>query len=163
MDELTRSYYAQAFEINFMKKKGEAFQDFFSEIMEKRYPGDFIRVRPTGRVGDRKNDGILPSKRMLFQCYAPNELRATECITKIHEDFNGALVHWRNDFDTWVFVHNSRSGLGPDVTTKLLELSAAHKGLQVIQLGSKRFAERYLASTSPSSRRCSVRLHHVVP
>lgn len=135
MDELTRSYYEQTYKATFLEMKGDAFQDFFSKIMEKRYPGDFVRVRPWGAAGDRKNDGTLPSKRMIFQCYAPNELAAASAIAKIDEDFNGALAHWRKDFDTWVFVHNSRPGLGPDVTKKLLDLRSAYKGVGVIHWG----------------------------
>lgn len=122
MDEITRAFYELKFENSYLTKKGDEFQNFFATIMEKRYPGDFIRVRPWGRVGDRKNDGILPSRRMLFQVYAPNELTAKEAIDKIQEDYSGALPHWREHFDTWIFVHNSRQGLGPDVTAKLLEL-----------------------------------------
>ena len=57
------------------------------------YSGDFQRVRPWGRAGDRKNDGWLPSKRILFQVYAPNEMAASEAINKIEEDFHGALNH----------------------------------------------------------------------
>jgi hypothetical protein len=135
MDELTRSHYELTYKATFLEVKGAAFQDFFSKIMEKRYPGDFIPVRSWGAAGDRKNDGILPSKRMLFQCYAPNELTAAAAISKIDEDFDGALAHWRKDFDTWVFVHNSRPGLGPDVTKKLLDLCSAHKGVELIQWG----------------------------
>ena len=89
MDLLKRAWYRIAFERDFLKKKAGAFQDFFSEIMEKRYKGDFIRVRPWGNVGDRKNDGYLASKRILFQVYAPNELTAAEAVKKIAEDFMG--------------------------------------------------------------------------
>jgi hypothetical protein len=118
--------------------------------MEKRYPGDFIRVRPTGSVGDKKNDGIVPSKRMLFQCYAPFELRAAACVAKIDEDFNGALVHWQKYFDTWVFVHNGRSGLGPDVTRKLLDLSAAHKDIRVISWGFEELGQEVAGLEEPA-------------
>ena len=67
MDQLRRAYYEVVFERDFIKKKGAAFQDFFSEIMGKGYPEDFIRTRPWGRSGDRKNDGYLKSRRILFQ------------------------------------------------------------------------------------------------
>lgn len=122
-DERTkRAWYRIAVERDFLKKKGNAFQDFFSDIMEKRYPCDFIRVRPWGNVGDRKNDGYLPSQRTLFQVYAPNEMSSAEAVKKIDEDFRGALPFWRHYFDKWIFVHNSPQGLGPDVTKKILEL-----------------------------------------
>lgn len=122
MDPLTRAFYEAKFETAYVTKKGDEFQDFFASIMEKRHPGDFRRVRPWGRYGDQKNDGILPSQRTLFQVYGPNDLSAAETIAKIDEDFSGALPHWSAHFDLWVFVHNSRQGLGPHVTAKLLEL-----------------------------------------
>ncbi len=135
MDEMARAYYQLRFHNNYLQLKGNAFQDFFSEIMERRYPGDFIRTRPWGNVGDRKNDGYLGSKRTLFQVYAPNELSADQAVRKIEEDFNGALPYWRQYFDTWVFVHNSQDGLGPDVVNKLLELSKLHTNLTVKHWG----------------------------
>ncbi|QBD80397.1 hypothetical protein EPA93_32265 [Ktedonosporobacter rubrisoli] len=59
MDKLTRAYYEATFKAAYLEKGGNAFQDFFSEIMEKCHPSDFQRVRPWGRMGDRKNDGYL--------------------------------------------------------------------------------------------------------
>lgn len=135
MDVVARSFYELTFKVAFMEKKGDEFQDFFSSVMEKRYPADFIRVRPWGNVGDRKNDGYLRSRRILFQSYAPNEISAAECISKIDEDFKGALPHWKDYFDTWVFVHNSMQGLGPDVTARLLGLGKKHKDVTVTHWG----------------------------
>jgi hypothetical protein len=106
--------------------EGTAFQEFFCSIMELGHPGDFQRVRPWGSAGDRKNDGYLRSRRILFAVYGPNEMKAREAVAKIDSDCNGAVPHWQQYFDTWVFVHNSRDGLGPDITKKLGELDAAH-------------------------------------
>ncbi len=135
MDELTKAYYESQFEIRFLRLKGTAFQDFFSDIMELRYPSDFIRVRPWGKVGDRKCDGYLKSKRSLFQVYAPNDLSAVETINKIDEDFHGAMPYWEKFFDSWIFVHNSRDGLGPDVTAKLLSLSEIARPVSILHWG----------------------------
>lgn len=127
MDQVARAFYELKFETTFLKKKGNEFQDFFSTIMEKVHPADFIRVRPWGNVGDRKNDGYIKSERTLFQVYAPNEMKTAAAVSKIDEDFIEALPYWEAHFDRWVFVHNSASGLGPDVTKKLLELDDAHE------------------------------------
>lgn len=70
--------------------------------------------------------------------YAPNEMRAADAISKIDEDFNGALPYWEEFFDSWVFVHNSRDGLNPDVTTKLLTLADTSKPVAILHWG---FAE----------------------
>jgi hypothetical protein len=153
MDLVAGSFYELSFKVAFMERKADEFQNFFSSIMEKRYPGDFIRVRPWGNVGDRKNDGYLKSKRMLFQSYAPNEISASACVSKIDEDFSGALPHWNTYFDTWVFVHNSLQGLGPDVTEKLLalgkkhiELTLTHWGFEELRQEAMRLLEPELAS-----------------
>ena len=135
MDQITCAFYELAFKVAFMESRADEFQGFFSSIMEKRYPADFIRVRPWGNAGDWKNDGYLRSKRMLFALYAPNEIDAATCIAKIDSDFKGALPHWQAHFDTWVFTHNSRDGLGPHVTSKLLDLKAAHEPICVTNWG----------------------------
>ena len=83
--------------------------------MELRYSGDFVRVRPWGNVGDRKNDGYLRSRRMLFQAYAPLVTRLRTLITKINEDFAGALPYWKEHFDEWILVHNHKDGVPADV------------------------------------------------
>lgn len=125
MDDFERAFRELQFKTTYLEKKGNEFQDWFATIMEKRFPGDFIRVRPWGKVGDRKNDGYVRSTRSLFQVYAPNDMSAKEAMAKIDEDYNGTLPYWEQYFDTWTFVHNSKQGLGPDVTAKLVELDGA--------------------------------------
>ncbi len=150
MDDLTRHYYELTYRVAFMERKGEAFQSFFSDIMEKRHPADFIRVRPWGNIGDQKNDGYLRSERILFQCYAPNDLAASACIAKIDEDLNGALPHWKKHFGTWVFVHNGLSGLGPEVTAHLLALDAKHKKkFRVTQWGFEEIRQKMFGLEEP--------------
>jgi hypothetical protein len=135
MDITEQRWYDLMFENRFMKLKGIEFQNFFADIMERRFPSDFQRVRPWGRSGDRKNDGYLRSRRELYQVYAPNEMSAKEAIDKIDEDFNGALPYWKEYFDNWFFVHNDRAGLSPEITRKLLELEANNKPLGVRPYG----------------------------
>jgi len=132
MHEYSRAYYEKALECAFLRSKGNAFQDFFADLLEKRYPGgNFIRVRPWGNVGDRKNDGYLKSERTLFQVYAPNEMKVADALEKIKKDFHGALPYWKEYFDVWVFVHNARDGLSPNITRELLELDRDHDDVSV--------------------------------
>jgi hypothetical protein len=135
VDELTVAYYEISFRIRFLQAKGEVFQDLFSTVMEMRYPGDFVRVRPWGKIGDRKNDGYLPSKRQLFQCYAPREMTLAACKAKVEEDFRGALPYWKDHFDQWFFAHNDPEGLAPDILKQLLDLSATHAPVVLSQWG----------------------------
>jgi hypothetical protein len=174
MDEVSRAFYELRFQVSFMEKRGDSFQGFFSSVMEKRYPADFIRVRPWGKAGDQKNDGFLQSKRTLFQCYAPNELSAADCLAKIDEDFIGALPYWKAHFEVWVFVHNSMNGLGPQVTAKLLALGQTHTPLKVTHWGFEELRKEAMLLTvidlasllgpAPSRRgMIELGLHDLVP
>jgi len=145
MDALTREFYEMKFKLAFFEKKGNEFQDFFADIMEKVHPANFMRVRPWGKAGDRKNDGYLKSARTLFQVYAPNEIKPSSTIAKIDEDFRGALPFWEVHFDRWVFVHNSASGLGPDVTKTLLDLAKAHPAISVQSWGQEELRQKVFA------------------
>jgi C-terminal domain 10 of the ABC-three component (ABC-3C) systems len=123
MDRYQQLYYEKDFTITFLKARGDAFQGLFETLMGKVYPGDFIACRPWGNIGDRKNDGYLSSKRILFQVYAPNEMSASEAISKINEDFEGAKEHWEEYFNEWIFVHNTHDGrLSPQIIEKLEKL-----------------------------------------
>lgn len=135
MEDLKSAFYELTFRLRFRESNCEAFQGLFSTIMEMRYPGDFARVRPWGKVGDRKNDGYLRSKRKLFQCYAPREMTLRKCVSKITKDFTGALPYWEQYFDEWVFTHNDTEGLPPDVLALLLSLSKQHNPLTATHWG----------------------------
>ena len=83
-----------------------------------------------------QNDGYLPSKRTLFQCYAPNEMSEKQAITKINDDFNGAKIHWKEFFDTWTFVHNAQDGrLGPHIIDTLERIRLANPEIIITHCG----------------------------
>lgn len=52
----------------------------------------FERIRPYGKFGDRKCDGLIESEGIVFQVYSPDELKQSEVQKKIDEDLNGAVV-----------------------------------------------------------------------
>jgi hypothetical protein len=135
LDLFVRGYYELLFKVRFTEAHGQAFQDFFSDIMEKAFPGDFHRVKPWGPIGDLKNDGYVSSKRLIFQVYAPSALSADETTAKMEEDFEGAFDHWAPHCDGWVFVTNERTGLPAPVERKLLELNSRHAGISVASWG----------------------------
>ncbi len=132
MDRYQRQYYLKDFRIRFLESHGDAFQSFFETLMGKVYPNDFIACKPWGKIGDKKNDGYLSSKRILFQVYAPNEIKAADAIKKIDKDFNGAKEHWKKHFDNWIFVHNTiDSRLSPPIIEKLLALQQNNPQIKV--------------------------------
>jgi hypothetical protein len=111
--------------------------------MEKSYPGDFTKVRPWGKSGDKKNDGYLKSERILFQIYAPNSLKERETINKIDEDFRKALPYWKQYFDTWIFVHNSKEGLSAGVLKKLLDLGNEYPNINFSNWGFEEIKKKF--------------------
>lgn len=143
-DATTITWWSMVLESRFARLRGQGFQDLFADIMAHRHPGDFIRTRPWGPKGDEKNDGYLKSRRTLFQVYAPRELTAAQAIKKIKDDFEGALPHWGEFVDSWVFVHNDRDGLGPDVLRVLLELGDQHTEITVSHWGYEELLETVL-------------------
>ncbi len=112
--------------MSFKTKYGTEFQDFIGEVLERRYGGDFYKIKPYGKQGDKKCDGIIKSQRKLLQVYAPQHMKSASTIAKIDEDFPGAVNSWGTLFDEWVFVHNQVNGLPPDVAKHLLDIHGSH-------------------------------------
>lgn len=136
MDRIQQLVYEKDFRIIFLESKGDGFQRLFEKLMAKAHPNDFMACRPWGNVGDKKNDGYLPSTRTLFQSYAPNELNAAETIKKINEDFEGAKEHWEKYFDEWTFVHNALDGrLGPHIIEALAKLAQENPNIKIGHCG----------------------------
>lgn len=120
MRDVELEWFSLQFQRAFLSKRGSAFQDFFADIMDAAYPGSFERVRPYGSRGDLKCDGFLRPEGLIFQVYAPREMRLNELCSKIRTDFNGAKRHWKGEMRAWAFVHNDSEGL-PGDALKLLE------------------------------------------
>lgn len=144
MDRIQQLNYEKDFQIVFLKAKGDGFQRLFETLMFKAHPNDFMACRPWGNVGDRKNDGYLPSARTLFQSYAPNELAAVEAIKKINEDFAGAKEHWEKYFDEWAFVHNALDGrLGPHIIEALAKLGQENLKIKIGHCGYEEMLAKF--------------------
>jgi len=144
MDRIQQLNYEKDFRIAFLESKGDGFQRLFERLMSKVHPNDFMACRPWGNVGDRKNDGYLPSARILFQSYAPNDLSAAEAIKKINEDFEGAKEHWEKYFDEWTFVHNAPDGrLGPHIIEALTRLGQENPRIKIGHCGYEEMLAKF--------------------
>lgn len=144
MDRIQQLNYEKDFRIAFLESKGDGFQRLFEKLMSKAHPNDFVACRPWGNAGDRKNDGYLPSARTLFQCYAPNELSASEAIKKISEDFEGAKEHWEAYFDEWTFVHNALDGrLSPQIIEALAKLGKDNPKIKIGHCGYEEMLAKF--------------------
>lgn len=131
------------FELACYQKDSDEYQNLFADIMEALHGTDFLRVRPWGNLGDKKNDGYLKSSRTLFQVYAPKSQSSTKTKAKINEDFHEALPYWKDHFDNWIFVHNDYDGLGPDVAKLLLDLNSENENVSIDQWGPRRLLKKF--------------------
>ena len=53
------------FKLKIHEANGQVFEDIFTAIMNY-IDTDFQSIKPWGNIGDRKNDGYIPSKRYVF-------------------------------------------------------------------------------------------------
>ncbi|MEY9849744.1 hypothetical protein ABH940_006856 [Streptacidiphilus sp. BW17] len=113
-----------------------AFEDFFHRVMVTRHP-NFLDVRTHGNLGDQGADGLTLSSRKLYACYAPQTVNASEVKTKFTKDLGSAIRQRNGQFDTFVFVHNDRRGVHPEVATMLSAADAAHPDLAFEQMGTR--------------------------
>ncbi|MCQ3814879.1 MAG: hypothetical protein KTU85_10765 [Acidimicrobiia bacterium] len=121
--QVERAWWGLRFQVRFLKETGDGFEDFIRDIMRLRFPDEYTSVKPAGREGDWKNDGLLTNQRRLLQVYAPEGFDKRKTLAKINADYSGAVDAWGDLFDTWTFVTNSDPGLPPYAVARLQELS----------------------------------------
>ena len=106
------------------------FQRLFENVAA-RAKNEFVRVRPYGKIGDRKCDGLYYGKGIAYQVFSPDAMKQAKTLTKIEEDLSGAVRHWREDLKSWVFVYNTRQGLAPDIPRLLKSEGKKYPGLEI--------------------------------
>lgn len=109
---------------------GQAYEDLFTQIMGYACP-DFVQVKPQGSIGDRKNDGYIPSTGHYYQVYAPEKPSDSEskALSKVREDFDGLREYWhgRQPIHAFSFVFNDKyKGTFPTIEAVLLELKSKY-------------------------------------
>jgi len=112
------------------RRTGTSFQSFFEDIMSRAQP-TFVTVKPWGRDGDRKCDGIITETGTVFQVYAPERIKVPETKAKIETDFEGAVEGWP-DMRGWIFVWSAlNDGLPPELLQCLLTIQSGHPSLAI--------------------------------
>jgi hypothetical protein len=130
---------------------GEDFQKLFEAVI-KRVDSRFMAIRPYGNIGDRKCDGLFYEDKVVFQVYSPDELTQANTQTKIEEDLEGAVKHWKKrGLKEWVFVYNTRRGLPPDIPATLDTQKKQYPWLTITHM-SKDELWKKLAALPPQSR-----------
>ncbi|GGO55429.1 hypothetical protein GCM10012287_46680 [Streptomyces daqingensis] len=114
-----------------------AFEDFFHNLMCARYPG-FLDVRTHGNLGDQGADGLTLHDRKLFASYAPQTVKSADIKAKFYSDLEKAKEKRSGEFGTFVFVHNDRRGMHPEIATHLVEAQSANPALTFEQMGARR-------------------------
>lgn len=125
---------------------GNAFEDFFHNLMTYRYP-DFVDVRTHGNIGDLGADGLRLFDSKLYACYAPevfDSSNAAKVNDKFADDLDKAKVKRGGEFTTFVFVHNDARGLHPEVTRLLAQARRDHTPLAFEQLGPRHLLRELL-------------------
>jgi hypothetical protein len=141
-----KTRWSDALELKLRRASGDAFQAFFADIMECRYPGDFVRVKASGSLGDKKCDGFLQSTVEVFQCYgaenggAKKESVNATLTAKMEKDYMGACGHWA-DMTAWSMVHNFIDGVGATTLAKMQELKKANPQHALSFFGPPRFKQ----------------------
>lgn len=102
---------------------GDEFQSFFESIMSAFDPS-FVRIKPSGSKGDWKSDGFSMNTGTNYQCYAPERVNARKAVTKVEDDYLGAITHWKAQMKHWTFMCNAPHGLPPDIPNKILEINS---------------------------------------
>jgi energy-coupling factor transporter ATP-binding protein EcfA2 len=129
-DPITDYHYLK-FENRCLRASGDDFQNLFEAIMVRARPGEFERVRPYGKYGDRKCDGLIESEGIIFQVYSPDELKQAEVQKKIDEDLEGAVQHWSDILKKWVFVYNAKRGITADIKLTLRQKRQQYPDIEI--------------------------------
>jgi hypothetical protein len=106
------------------------FQSLFEKVTKTARP-EFMQIRPYGKIGDRKCDGLFEADGHVFQVYSPDRLRQDELISKIDQDLDGAVKHWKHRMRHWTFVYNCRAGLAPDIPAVLERKKKEYRKLTI--------------------------------
>ncbi|WP_145981865.1 hypothetical protein [Shewanella benthica] len=128
MNVLQRLEVRKALKLKIHESNGTAFENLFCDIM-RFSETEFKKVKPQGSIGDRKNDGFIPSQGKYYQVYAPenptgNPSAATK---KLEADLDGLISYWGNQHDYTIshfyFVFNDKyHGAYPEIYTTLHSL-----------------------------------------
>ena len=136
MDPTQRAFYRQAANLQYLKLRRTAFQDWFNKLMSTRHADDYVSVRLS--KGDGSLDGYVLSSLAVFQVFAPRTSTAAEMTSKIEGDFADAKKTMEERglaMKGWVFVHNDPDDMPHEAILKLSELEKSNPGVKIRRWG----------------------------
>jgi len=101
-------WFSSYFHAMCIRKTGDDWQRFVTDIMSARHPGRFIQVDPSFR-GDKGCDGYVDD--LMLACYGAARPTSDGTATKMKDDFAKAKLAWGRHMRRWAFVHNNATGL----------------------------------------------------
>jgi hypothetical protein len=107
-----------------IRKVGNEWQQFVTDLMTARHGGAFVQVDPSFR-GDKGCDGWV--EKLMLACYGASRPVAAYVAGKIRDDFKKALESWGTDMERWAFVHNNAVGLPEMAARGVIELKAQYQ------------------------------------
>jgi hypothetical protein len=143
-----RYWWRVALELKLRKSSGDAFQDFFSTMMEAAHGSDFVRLRPFGKLGDRGCDGYRQSLGQVYQCYGAldgDSGKVQYLVGKMATDFAKALAGVPSIMKEWHMVHNLVEGLPIEAVLALNELEKSNANHRFGFVGMEGFEARIFA------------------
>jgi len=133
MNDAQKTLARISFQNKIYSKYGLEFEHFFTQIMNYAYK-DFKQIKPQGQIGDRKNDGYIPTQGVYYQVYAPENPSSgdtpTKAVKKAKQDFDGLMKYWKAICEPkeYYFVFNDKfSGVFPEIEKILSEIQQKHK------------------------------------
>lgn len=122
-------------ELKILKLEGNAFEDFFSEVMQLAYR-NFRPVKAHGRHGDKGNDGWQKGSGTYYQVFAPEDLKKStpRAIDKLKGDFDKLVEYWESisPIKAYYFVVNDKyRGLPPEIEKAMSELQDDYPNVKI--------------------------------
>jgi len=119
-----------------LRKEGFEFEEFVVDIYKIVYGDDFLGVASGG--GDDGNDGT--NGNILIQVYGPADLKGSNAISKMNEDYTKAKENW--NFEEWHYVVNTKLKDAPaKLVSAVLELKEKEKPIKIELIDSSRLMQ----------------------
>jgi len=87
---------------------GDAFQDFFADVMVAKHGEGYIPIRAHGALGDKGLDGYTTEDGCVHQCYGAHNgtLKVSTFTKKMTTDLGTAKLKLSPIMKSWAMVHN---------------------------------------------------------
>jgi hypothetical protein len=119
------------FQNKLLSSNKQAFEDLFTKVMQL-YDKNFQPVKPHGREGDKKCDGVNKVTGQFYQVYAPEDLKGKDKITsvKLGKTIEGLFSYWPSisTINEFYFVLNDNyNGVPPAIHQQLSEIATKYQ------------------------------------